>query len=121
MIYIHDALRSHLLTKKGLLEVQRKMITLKELEDKTHYDTDEFMSLMFNRIMFGHLRYGEMKHNKKYDYIKSAKMKLDLFLGDGNLEHLVDAANYCLIEFRIGQHPKRHFESQDDVNHAIRK
>jgi len=53
-----------------------------------------------------------------YDTATEAKNRIDRYLEDGNTEHLVDAANMCLLEFEFGNHPDKHFESVDDGVHT---
>ncbi len=80
----------------------------------------EFIQYMHNRMIFGRFRYGAMSDPKKgqYDNIGSAIKRLFKYKLDGNLEHLVDAANLAMIEFAIGNHHKRHFNSIDNGEHA---
>lgn len=79
--------------------------------------SDEFERLMRNRLIMGALRYGVMGDKprkgatqKHIEYIAS---KLDYYQATGNQEALVDIANLCLVEFRIGDHPLRHFHAID--------
>jgi hypothetical protein len=84
----------------------------------------EFEAKMRNRLLVGAYRHGRMKAPGKpqYDRITSAIKRLKQFQETGNMEHLVDAANLCLLEFVEGDHPKRHFKSADDVEHTpVRK
>jgi len=80
----------------------------------------EFESLMRNRLLVGTFRYGAL-HSKppgvKYSRIGSALTRLQLYITTGNLEHLVDVANLCLLEFEEGDRPKRHLHSHDDGPH----
>lgn len=80
----------------------------------------EFEQLMRNRLLIGRFRYGLMRKQKPngYDNIGSALKRLKLYKETGNLEHLVDAANLCLVEFVTGQHPDKHFEAADDGEHV---
>lgn len=80
----------------------------------------EFEQLMRNRILVGAYRYGDMRdQNKgKFDQVGSAIKRLQRYKESGNAEHLVDAANLCLVEFRHPNHPDYHFEATDDGEHA---
>jgi hypothetical protein len=41
------------------------------------------------------------------------------YKADGNQEHLVDAANLCMVEFiQPACHPSPHFTPSDDGEHA---
>jgi hypothetical protein len=75
---------------------------------------------MRNRLIMGALRYGliHAPGKPKYDRIGSITRRLEKYKQDGNLEHLVDAANLCLMEFEEGTHPLKHFGAQDDGEHA---
>jgi len=80
----------------------------------------EFERLMRNRLLVGGYRYGMFGEPGKpmYDSVAAARKHLDEYIRTGNLEHLVDAANLCLVEFIEGQHPLRHFEAIDDGQHT---
>ena len=80
----------------------------------------KFETLMRNRLIMGAIRYGLLhdKEKKRYDRIQSIQKRLDLYKVDGNLEHLVDSANLCLMEFEEGNHPKKHFKAIDDGHHT---
>jgi len=85
--------------------------------------SQEFYELMTNRMVMGAFRYGTVGNwgDVKYDHIGSLKKKLALYEQDGNTEHLADLANYAMLEYRFGKHPKRHFSATDDKHHAITK
>lgn len=83
----------------------------------------EFEQLMKNRLGFGYYRYGANKTGTK-DYapshpglvIKSAINRLKRYLKDNNQEHLVDASNLCMIEFRTPSFKNAHMKHQDEHN-----
>ena len=82
-----------------------------------------FLRLMKNRMVLGAFRYGKLSSQKsatgpKYDNISSIHKRLTLYEITGNTEHLVDCGNLCMIEFMIGEHPNKHFESIDDGVHT---
>lgn len=78
--------------------------------------SDRFEALMRNRLLMGYFRYGAMNDPAKgnYDIISSAIARLEVYRQSGNLEHLVDVANLCLVEFVHSKHPLKHFDAQDD-------
>lgn len=82
----------------------------------------EFETLMRNRLVMGRFRYAPVHSAEKCakDNIGAAQKRLRLYLETGNVEHLVDAANLCLIEFEHGNHPERHFAASDDGEHVSR-
>jgi len=90
-----------------------------EILKKTEW-SDYFERLMRNRMIVGAFRYGRLhdKKKKKWNRVESAIIRLKLYEQTGNLEHLVDVANMCLLEFEIGAHPKKHFQSADDQHHT---
>lgn len=114
---IHDLLRKRLCDRAGLSE-RRPLVTLRELEQSQW--CDEFEQLMRNRLIMGALRYGRLgaAGKPRFDSIASAEKRLKLYRETGNLEHLVDVANLCLVEFVEGTHPLRHFTAADDQHHA---
>jgi len=83
-----------------------------------------FVELMQNRMVFGRFRYGPLRgHVAKYDNVSSAIERLCRYRVDGNLEHLVDVANLCLIEFvrgplGYGSHPNPKWNPIDDGAHT---
>jgi len=80
----------------------------------------EFEELMRNRLIMGAFRYGKLRAPGKpqFDRVAYAIRCLEQFRQTGNLEHLVDAANLCLVEFVEGKHPHRHFAAVDGGDHA---
>jgi hypothetical protein len=82
--------------------------------------SDRFVQLMRNRMMLGIYRYGSFRDPRQpaYDRIGSVLHRLAQYRETGNLEHLVDAANLCLIEFEVSRHPRRHFVAIDDGSHV---
>jgi hypothetical protein len=83
----------------------------------------EFERLMRNRLLMGAFRYGTFGEHAAagrngYDNVGSAIERLQAYRRTGNAEHLVDAANLCLKEWMVGDHPRRHFHAADDTLHA---
>jgi len=95
--------------------------SLKELKELCW--SGEFEQLMRNRLIMGAFRYGPLKRQKKgaFDIIPSIHARLQMYVDTGNLEHLVDCANLCLVEFEKGTHPKKHFASIDDGHHTAKR
>jgi hypothetical protein len=92
--------------------------TFEELQ-LTEWSVD-FEKLMRNRLVMGAIRYGRIgaKNKPQYDRVKSMIKRLTKFQETGNKEFLVDVANLCLLEFVECNHPKQHFHSIDDGEHA---
>ncbi len=80
----------------------------------------DFLQRMLNRRMFGHFRHeigtgiGSVGSKRTLDAIKLLKVKLGKYEKTGNLEMLVDVANYAMMEFQHPKHPKAHFNAEDD-------
>lgn len=76
--------------------------------------SDNFTSMMDNRIVMGRLRYGPMQKSKPLFYdLEKARQRLLHYEQTGNTELLIDAANYCRCEFNRGIHPQKHFHAID--------
>jgi hypothetical protein len=85
---------------------------------------EDFTILMRNRMVMGAFRYGDhvkVKPGTHFCLIGSLRKKLEKYEETGNIEFLVDAANYCFLEFEHGTHENRHFSALDDAVHAISK
>ena len=111
---VHEQLRERLLLRAGLGEPPPKpRYTLEELYQSQW--SPKFEELMRNRLVMGAMRYGLLHApgKKQYDRVASVKKRVQLYAETGNLEHLVDCANECLLEFEESRHPQRHFGAQD--------
>jgi len=111
-----ENMRQRLLEKKGLSVREEKTPDVDSLA-RTEWSA-EFERLMRHRMIMGALRYGTLRSQKAVppDYVwlcAEIKRRVDKFAADGNTEHLVDAANICLVAFEIGSHPKKHFKALD--------
>lgn len=116
---ISDLLREHLYYDIcGIPVNDKKMPSLDELIATETNDT--FMQLMRNRLVMGAFRYGRMKDKEKGEYklLESLKRKLNMYQQTGNLEYLVDAANYLLLEFTYPHVDNPHFNATDDIDHC---
>ena len=72
----------------------------------------EFVNMMSKRIMQGHPRYGPPNKEKKY--IKRLRLELKAYRLTGNMEHLVNAANYAWLESVAPSNRKFHHNSYVD-------
>lgn len=63
--------------------------------------SEEFDKLRKNRIVVSHYKYGWM--NQTYPELaqayKCVEERMKLYIETGNKEYLIDAANFCMIEF----------------------
>ena len=116
----HKILRNRLLNQAGVFDdSQKRVLSLDSLKESEW--CSEFEQLMRNRLIMGAFRYETFTDKGKsfsYDTAKEAIKRVQRYIADGNTEHLVDAANMCLLEFKFGKHPKKHFSSIDDGEHA---
>ncbi len=122
MKHTHDIMRDRLLiAAKVISPLEKPHPTLDALR-KSEW-SPRFEQLMRNRLIMGSFRYElfEVKRRRlKYDCAAEAIKRVKLFQETGNIEHLVDAANMCLIEFEFSNHPNKHFAQIDDGEHAER-
>ena len=73
--------------------------------------------IMANRMSVSHFKYGDMadKYPDNAKAIDNVRTRLDLYERDGNVEHLIDAANFAAIEHLYPSHPEAHLESGDEM------
>ena len=85
-----------------------------------HSWKDEFERLRENRLLIAQLRYGKngTKGKKKYDWVNHMIEYLNEYKETGNMELLVDVANYCSLEFFEPIHENAHFFAKDDKKHV---
>lgn len=77
--------------------------------------SEDFVQKMKNRIIVSHHKYGWVKdtYPELADAIAYLEERLALFKRTGNTEHLVDVANFAMIEFMYPRHPNAHFKGTD--------
>lgn len=113
-----DWLRAHAYTSAGWHPPARRMPLLQSLK-QTEWNR-EFEHLMRNRLLMGAFRYNTISENRRrgiqYDRIASIQHRLDAYRQDRNLEHMVDVANLCMMEFAHAE--GAHLTSVDDGHHA---
>ena len=80
----------------------------------------EFECLQRARLIMGACRYGPLGAANKpaWDRPPDIKRRIEAYEGDGDLEHLVDVANLCMLEYVEGRHPLRHLGGRDDGAHT---
>ena len=112
---VTNHIRTHLLGMAGVFDKKHLPNDLTNMPQ-----AEEFFSLMRNRLVQGAFRYGLLGDICKptYDRLGSLINRIGNYRETGNLEHLVDAANCLLLEFVEGNHPKRHFNAEDDTEHT---
>jgi len=107
---VTEHLRAHLLLSCGLVEGggARTKASLEELQESEW--CPHFEKLQRARLIMGAFRYGRLGEAGKPQWDRITRIQWDVarYQATGNLEHLVDAANHCMLEFVEGRHPKRH-------------
>lgn len=69
----------------------------------------DFLNAMSKRIQVGHFRYGTPNVSKLY--IDRLKAELIAYKRTGNMEHLLNIANYAFLESLCPQNKKFHFDN----------
>lgn len=116
---IHEILRTRILRRCGLIPHP----DLSEIE-RTEWDPG-FERHMRVHLAMGGYRYGLLRDpaNPRYASVTSAIERLERYRRDGNREHLIDAANLCLVEWvrgglGAGEHPSPSWSPVDDGAHT---
>ena len=80
--------------------------------------SEEFETLMRNRLSMGALRYGLLGAPGKPTYDRETSMlkRIRAYFTTGNQEHLVDTANECLVEFTEPSILGAHFSAADNTD-----
>jgi hypothetical protein len=83
----------------------------------------KFLQGMLDRMAMSFYKYGRVADAfpQKIDAIASADLRLKEFKRTGNLEMLMDAANFLMIEFMHPRHKKAHFKPTDSHESPGRK
>ena len=83
---------------------------------KTEY-CPRFDELRKNRMVVSFYKYGPLvdnyKNEKCMDAIGNLKARIEKYEETGNTEFLVDAANFCMLEFMYPQKEGAYFEGTD--------
>lgn len=70
---------------------------------------EKFAQLMANRLIQGTTRYGPV--NPDHNYMTRMIMELKTYKREGNLENLVNIANYAILESIAPENPSFHFDN----------
>lgn len=109
-----EMMHRRLLERAGLVEIRAPFRGKSFEQIRAQECSDGFCEKMDNRMVMGFLRYGAIQARKPlFHDLKKCMERLKNYEETGNLEWLVDAANYCRCEFRRSAHPMKHFESDD--------
>lgn len=72
----------------------------------------DFFQKMANRLLMGHVRYGPPKVEQRY--MTRMVMEMKAYKRYGNMEHLYNIANYCLLESVAPENKKFCFDAGVD-------
>ena len=102
---------------KGRAEISG-MPTLADLRESEW--SSRFEEFMRNRLVMGYYRYGPFAtiNRTTKQMLDSIIYRAEQYMKTGNDELLVDIANLSMKEFAVGEHPNKHFESEDDGSHV---
>jgi len=74
--------------------------------------SEDFATKMRNRMATSFHKYGPVKSNRAtIDFVANIKARLAKYEADGNTEWLVDAANFCMMEYELPAHADAHFRA----------
>ena len=85
--------------------------------------SQQFIQGMIDRMGASFHKYGAVAdaYPKKINALKSLEARLDKYRITGNLEWLIDAANFAMIEFMCPSHEEAHFRPTDSRESPGRK
>lgn len=100
--------------RKGVRVQRPGGIVLKGGDPDSQYSVP-FIQGMVNRMLTSYHKYGHIKDAVEagLDMRKQIDIRLGKYDETGNTEWLIDAANYCMIEFMHPSHPDAHYRSTD--------
>jgi hypothetical protein len=77
--------------------------------------SEEFEHLMRNRLLIGAYRYGRLYNKicKRPNASVRIRQLIEQYEETGNLELMVDIANFAMTEFINSKHPKKHFKAKN--------
>ncbi len=77
--------------------------------------SEQFLKGMTNRMLVSYYKYGPVAdaYPHKLNALRSLQQRLDEYQKTGNLEFLIDAANFAMIEFMHPSLPNAFFKATD--------
>lgn len=86
-----------------------------QLSEEDAAKVRQFLQGMLNRMSVSHHKYGPLatKFPHKTTGVTNARRALHVYGEDANLEHCMDGANYCMIEFMHPSIDGAHFTATD--------
>ena len=81
-------------------------------------NSDEFHRRMRLAMVESYHKYGPLKdaYPHKVNAIANLKARLAKFEATGNVDYLVDCANFCMIEFMFPSHEDHHDKHTDNTD-----
>lgn len=82
---------------------------------KTEF-SNKFVEGMKNRMIMSYYKYGKVSdaYPHKINALRSLDQRILKYKETGNLEYLIDAANFAMIEFMYPSQNNAHFIATDD-------
>ena len=77
--------------------------------------SQEFDKLRQNRMITSFYKYGPISENygnKLINCMANLEKRLEMYKKEGNIEYLIDVANFAMIEFMFPQHGDAHFNNE---------
>jgi len=99
---------------KGELILQQFNFLFPDSAPRDHV-SEQFIQGMLNRMGVGFHKYGHSRKCDKLNLIKTIELRLQTYRDTGNTEYLMDAANFCMIEFMYPQIPGAKFTATDST------
>lgn len=89
---------------------------------ESEYSRD-FHQGMFDRMATSWFKYGNVAdaYPNRVDAIASLEKRLEKYKATGNIEWLLDLANFAMIEFMRPKHPDAHYKPTDSKESPGRK
>lgn len=80
-----------------------------------HEFSEQFTDGMKNRMLVSNAKYGNAGHNcpERCDAIACLNERIEKYQATGNVEWLMDVANFAMIEFMHPSRPDAHFRPTD--------
>lgn len=75
----------------------------------------KFIQGMADRMAMSYHKHGDMRKapGTVFDHMANIQKRIELYKQTGNTEWLMDAANFCMIEFTNPYHPEAHYSPTD--------
>lgn len=80
--------------------------------------SEEFLQGMRDRMSMSYFKYGPVRdaYPSKVNALESLRARVEKYEQTGNTEWLMDAANFCMIEFMCPAHKRAHFKATDSAD-----